>query len=302
MRKVSFTIITVIICMIMVSFVNAELADSSWPKVQYDNMNTGRTTFFGSDITDLNWTFETGNLIESSPVVGPDGTIYVGSNDSNLYALNADGSKKWEYATNKKVASSVALAKDGSIYFGDADGYIYCLNSGGTLKWDNKLNGPALGSPVIDDDGVVYIGCGTRYYAINPSGSFKWSYNAGTTIGTQAALSGDVLYFSSHRSIGSINTDGTFNWWYTPSTGNGGVITSSTPSIGSDGTIYYGCTNGFFRALNPDGTQKWVYDTGESIQSSPAIAPVCDIAGESTMSSSVAYDQLSVPSGLTAYK
>jgi outer membrane protein assembly factor BamB len=45
---------------------------------------------------------------------------------------------------------------------------------------------------------------------------------------------------------------------------------SSSPAIGSDGTIYFGA-NSYLYALNPTGTLKWYYTTGEMISSSPAI-------------------------------
>jgi outer membrane protein assembly factor BamB len=31
--------------------------------------------------------------------VAADGTIYVGSEDNNLYAINPDGSQKWKFTT-----------------------------------------------------------------------------------------------------------------------------------------------------------------------------------------------------------
>ena len=40
------------------------------------------------------WAFETGDRVFSSPAIGSDGTIYVGSIDNNLYAINPDSSKK----------------------------------------------------------------------------------------------------------------------------------------------------------------------------------------------------------------
>jgi len=43
--------------------------------------------------------FSSGDRIYSSPAIGSDGTIYVGSYDSNLYAINPDGSLKWKYST-----------------------------------------------------------------------------------------------------------------------------------------------------------------------------------------------------------
>ena len=36
------------------------------------------------------WEFETGRLVHSSPAIGSDGTVYVGSNDKKLYAIKTD--------------------------------------------------------------------------------------------------------------------------------------------------------------------------------------------------------------------
>ena len=39
----------------------------------------------------LKWKYTTGDWVSSSPAIGPDGTIYVGSNDNNLYAIYGSG-------------------------------------------------------------------------------------------------------------------------------------------------------------------------------------------------------------------
>ena len=36
------------------------------------------------------WEFETGNSVLSSPAIGSDGTVYVGSVDKKLYAIKTD--------------------------------------------------------------------------------------------------------------------------------------------------------------------------------------------------------------------
>ena len=36
------------------------------------------------------WEFEAGDWVLSSPAIGPDGTVYVGSDDNKLYALKTD--------------------------------------------------------------------------------------------------------------------------------------------------------------------------------------------------------------------
>jgi len=39
----------------------------------------------------LKWRYATGNWVSSSPAIGSDGTIYVGSNDYYLYAFTSNG-------------------------------------------------------------------------------------------------------------------------------------------------------------------------------------------------------------------
>ena len=36
------------------------------------------------------WEFETGGMVYSSPAIGPDGTVHVGSFDKKLYAIKTD--------------------------------------------------------------------------------------------------------------------------------------------------------------------------------------------------------------------
>ncbi|MCB1222234.1 PQQ-like beta-propeller repeat protein, partial [bacterium] len=69
----------------------------------------------------LHWSFDTGDDVFSSPSLAPDGTVYIGSLDFSLYAINPDGSLKWSFPTGGIVYSSAAIADDGTIYFGSDD-------------------------------------------------------------------------------------------------------------------------------------------------------------------------------------
>ena len=63
------------------------------------------------------------------PALGADGTIYVGSEDDNLYALTPNGALlKWKYATGSAIISSPALGADGTIYVGSNDDNLYAIN------------------------------------------------------------------------------------------------------------------------------------------------------------------------------
>jgi hypothetical protein len=65
------------------------------------------------------WEFETGGAVHSSPAIGSDGTVYVGSDDKKLYAINGkSGVKLWEFKTGGAVHSSPAIGSDGTVYVG----------------------------------------------------------------------------------------------------------------------------------------------------------------------------------------
>ena len=66
----------------------------------------------------------------SSPAVGKDGTIYIGSAGGSLYAVNSIGRETWAFPTGGEVYSSAAIGKDGTIYFGSNDGNLYAVSSG----------------------------------------------------------------------------------------------------------------------------------------------------------------------------
>ena len=74
--------------------------------------------------------------MSSSPAIGSDGTVYVGSWDHKVYALDGQSAaKKWEFKTGYYVDSSPAIGSDGTVYVGSGDKKVYAI------KTDSK--GPA---------------------------------------------------------------------------------------------------------------------------------------------------------------
>jgi outer membrane protein assembly factor BamB len=68
------------------------LANSPWPMFRHNLNHTGLSPYDTSaNIGQLKWSFETGDMIFSSPAIGSDGTIYIGSWDEKLHAINPDG-------------------------------------------------------------------------------------------------------------------------------------------------------------------------------------------------------------------
>jgi len=76
------------------------------------------------------WEFETGDWVHSSPAIGSDGTVYVGSRDNKLYAINGkSGVKLWEFETGRGVYSSPAIGSDGTVYVGSKDNKLYAIKT-----------------------------------------------------------------------------------------------------------------------------------------------------------------------------
>jgi len=68
--------------------------------------------------------------VSSSPAIGSDGTVYVGSYDKKVYALNGKtGVKLWEFETGDRVSYSPAIGSDGTVYVGSNDNKIYALKT-----------------------------------------------------------------------------------------------------------------------------------------------------------------------------
>jgi outer membrane protein assembly factor BamB len=131
-RSKSLIAVGIILC-VLLSFLTpfilpgtarAQPADSPWPMFRQNPQRTGRSPYSGPEVPYQKWSFTTGSYVSSSPAIGADGTIYVGSDDYNLYAINPDGSQKWSFTTGYMVLSSPAIGADGTIYVGSDDGTI----------------------------------------------------------------------------------------------------------------------------------------------------------------------------------
>jgi len=220
------------------------------------------------------WEFQTSGSVYSSPAIGIDGTVYIGSYDHKLYAIDPTGTKKWEFETGGDIHSSPAIYSDGTVYVGSRDEKFYAINPNGTKKWEFHTGGDVESSPAIGVGGTVYVGSNDgNLYAINPDGTKKWEFKTEGSINSSPAIGTDgTVYFGSldyglnSVNFYAINPDGTKKWEYQT-----GTSTYSSPAIADDGTVYFASWNGKLYAINPDGTKKWEFQTGEEIYSSPAI-------------------------------
>jgi outer membrane protein assembly factor BamB len=74
----------------------------------------------------VQWQFQTRAPIESSAAVGTGSpSVYFGSDDASIHALDASGSEKWSRPVGTSVTSSPAIAADGSLWVGSQSGAVY---------------------------------------------------------------------------------------------------------------------------------------------------------------------------------
>ncbi len=290
--KMKSKMVSIFLCMVMVMSISVAiiqnlgplsmnasgagcLADSPWPMFRQNLNHTGVSPYdTSSNPGKLRWSFTTGDVVYSSPAIGSDGTIYIGSGDKKFYAINPDGTEKWNFPTDGAVQSSSAIYSNGTIYFGVPGtpipyGLLYALNQDGTEIWSFPTSGDMHSSPAIGSDGTIYVGSDDyKLYAINPDGTEKWSFMTANVVSSSPAIGSDgTIYVGSQDlKLYAINPDGTEKWSFKTK----GTCHSS-PAIGSDGTIYVGSTDGRLYAIKPDGSENWNFTTGPSVWSSPGI-------------------------------
>ena len=128
----------------------------------------------------LKWKYKTDGPITSSPII-VNGTIYIGSQDKNYYALDAyTGQKIWNFSTGFRVLSTPAIS-DGKLYTGADDGNIYALNAKtGEVVWNKSVGGRWQGlldygvtstnqprsSPIIINN-RLFVGALTAKYTVS---------------------------------------------------------------------------------------------------------------------------------------
>jgi len=221
------------------------------------------------------WRFKTVDSVYSSPAVS-NGVVYVGSEDKNLYAIDAvTGTEKWRFATGYYVSSSPAVS-NGIVYVGSVDKNLYAIDAvTGKEKWRFVTGDSVLSSPAVSN-GVVYVGSYDKnLYAVDAvTGTEKWRFTTGGSIYSSPAVSNGVVYVGSYdKSLYAIDAvTGTEKWRFT----TGGSIYSS-PAV-SNSVVYIGSYDKNLYAIDAvTGTEKWQFTAkgsvySSSIFSSPAVS------------------------------
>lgn len=261
------------------------------PMFRADAAHTGIYNAAGvPKFTKVKWKFKTGAAVYSSPAV-VDGTLYVGSNDHFLYAINlGDGSLKWKVETVTRITSSPAVV-GGVVYLGNYTGRFYAFEAAtGKLKWKFQTEGERryagthlhgsqplaekmpdpfdfyLSSPTVWD-GKVYFGSGDgNVYALEAAtGKMIWKFKTGDVVHASPAIVDGTLFIGSwDRYFYALDANsGKEKWRFKtgedPDMHNQVGIQSS--AVVADGLVYFGCRDSNLYALDAKtGEKKWAFN------------------------------------------
>ncbi len=254
-------------------------SSSPWPKFRGNAQQDGRATFSPRAGGAL-WSYPTQKGVFSSPVVGGDGTIYVGSADRTFYALDRAGHLAWQLLTGEIIDSAALLDDRGRVYFGSGDGNLRALEAAtGAPVWMTAADAPSVnhafinwfeGNVALSPSGQLYVPNDNWFvYTVDrQSGQIEqritmpdqtWSLPAvdGAT-GDFFLGNNNVVSFLGNN-LFAFNAKQTSLWQsFSPGT------MAASPMI-AGGTLFVGGFDGYVRAFDPlTGTQKWSFRRARS--------------------------------------
>lgn len=261
---------------------------SPWPKFRRDARQTAAAPFAVSDDGSELWSFETGKGIFSSPVIGGDGTIYIGSASRSFYAIAADGSERWSFQTGEIIDSSALLDDGDRVIFGSGDGNVYALDRAtGSELWRFTADDPAeTGALIRWFEGNIGIGPGGDLYAPNDNfwlyaldratGERKWRARMPDQTWSLPAVDPDTgrLYVGNNNLTGigghlfALTPDGRSEWQV-----RGGATMAASPTVVGD-TVVAGAFDGFIRGYARDsGRERWAVPARDHVYASASVLP-----------------------------
>jgi outer membrane protein assembly factor BamB len=259
---------------------------SPWPKFRGNAAQTGRVDVKPQTSSALPWRFATGKGIFSSPVVGADGTVYVGSADRTFYALHEDGTLAWKLLTGEIIDSSALLDDRGRVYFGSGDSKLRALDAAtGNVVWTMQADDPATnqafinwfeGNVAIGPSGALYVpNDNFNLYAVDrDTGVVSWRFKMPDQTWSLPAVDAATgeLYVGNNNTVAllganvyQIDPNGQSGWQAnTPGTN------AASPML-ADGAMFVGGFDGFVHAYDlKEGAEQWSFATRDHVYASPA--------------------------------
>ncbi len=222
----------------------------------------------GSDPSER-WVYRTGARVYASPIVAPDGTIYVGSTDRTLVALTSAGTLRFRYTGGDRFYATAALDREGHVIVGNHDGSIVSLTPAGQVRWRRELGAPVDASAAIGEDGTIYVTADGLHALDAARGADRWHVVSPSPVRTSPAIhpAGLVIFATPEGRVTAVRAaTGEVAWEHAL-----GGSTDSSPTITDDGHVVIGDDLSHVTALDANGQLVWQVTTEGDVRATPAI-------------------------------
>lgn len=217
---------------------------------------------FAADAPELAFRVPTGGRIRAVPTVGPDGSIYLLSEDRHLYCLEPDGEIAFRVPLRARVADVLTVGPDGTAYIGLERGTLLAVNATGRVRWRLELDSPIVGSPAVSRTGILYAAVeGGSLYAVAHTGKLRWRLPVagGSAAGVASDAGSRVYVGTGANQLAAVSSWGEELW----SIDLGATV--GALAVGSDGTVYASVDGGGLLACAMDGSVVWRIQTAGEI-------------------------------------
>lgn len=173
----------------------------SWPVHRGTAAQTGLSATTLPKSPALLWKYELGSGAGLAAAIA-DGTVYVGSEDGKLVALDlATGQQQWEFKREDAIAAPPTVFGD-HIYVGDESGMLWCVRRrDGRDDWSFQTQGaiysgvvPLPGLPPLPPRLLVGSYDGGLYCINGQDGDLLWKYGAGDKLHGTPAIIGKFAF------------------------------------------------------------------------------------------------------------
>jgi outer membrane protein assembly factor BamB len=162
--------------------VEAQVTASPDEKTLYAASLGGSLTALASDDGTVRWTLALGDRVYGTPMVGADGTVYVGSDAKKFLAISPDGKIKWSLDTDGDADTGAAPLGDGGLVLA-AGRMVYGVSATGSVRWRVSARRKVYTSPAVGAQGRVFFGSQDHHvYGVAPDGKLAWSVDLGVDI------------------------------------------------------------------------------------------------------------------------
>lgn len=161
-----------------------------------------------------------GGAAPGTPLVGPDGNVYIGSFASEVVKVDPVTGKDTPLTSTQGWIWGGPVTDGQNIYFGDLEGNLFAIDAAsGKQSWSIQPDGPVVGSPLVTAENIVFATESGSVYAVDNEGKIVWQREVGGQIYTSPVTGTDriiVAPMQAEFSLAVLDNNGNQVWTFKP--------------------------------------------------------------------------------------